>query len=85
MGFGGGPITIKVPNVSAATPVKVLIRNDDTIPHRIHASGTSGFVHGVNPIPAGGADPMRNVTAKGNYTFYLHGEIPEQRTTLQIQ
>ena len=80
----GDPIVIKVASVSAAAPVKIIFKNDDTVPHQIHGDGRNGFVHGSS-IPAGGSDPVRNVTAKGEISFYLHGETPRHDGMISIQ
>lgn len=80
----GDPIVIKVASVSTAAPVKIIFKNDDTVPHQIHGDGRNGFVHGSS-IPAGGSDPVRNVTAKGEIGFYLHGETPRHDGKISIQ
>jgi hypothetical protein len=75
--FGPYPITIVAPqNISSQSPVTVYFKNDDTVPHEIHADASAqGFGHDPGAFGAGQMDPyVRKVNTAGTYDFYLHDQ-----------
>lgn len=73
--FGDYPTRIKsIPDLSAASPIRVRFFNADITPHRIHADAPDdGFAHGDVDIPPNAFDPLvREVSIAGQYDYYPH-------------
>ena len=73
--------------VHGAVPLTLNFLNKDATPHVIHGNNQNGFVHGdsLNPIPQGGMDRVRTITAAGSYDFYLHDQGPVTLGKLILQ
>lgn len=75
------------------TPITVLVRNADSVPHIIH--GNNGFAHGDTAAPIApnsmemqnGAPRQRNLAVGANATGYLHegGNGPSVSFRIQVQ